>query len=98
MDLPVARGRSQRRHDVASGCPKPLKNIGKTVFLDKPKKNYDFELNARTYEKRSSHAGKTAIMRIFGSRKMRLNQFSKQRKLRSRVGESSIFNIFEKMK
>ena len=94
----VARGRSQRHLVAPSGDPKPWKNVGKTRFFEKTEKNDDFEFNARTSVNRASHAGKTAIFSIFGCRKIRPNQFSKQRKLSSRVGESSIYNIFEKMK
>ena len=74
------------------------KTLEKQCFSKNLQKKYGFELNARTSSKRACHAGKTAILRIFGSRQIRPNQFSKQRKLSSRVGESSIYNIFEKMK
>ena len=95
---PSTQGWLQGPPGTHPGGQKPLKTTGKTRVFIKSKKKWFFVSNTWTTWKLSCDARRTAFFKNFVTQEKRPKQFSEHHKWSSRVGESSIFNIFEKMK
>ena len=92
---PSTQGWFRGRRGTHPGRQKPSKIIRKTRLLTKSNKISFFVSNMWTSWKLGCGARKTAFFNIFVTQQMRPKQFWKHPKSSSRIGESSIFNIFK---